>query len=226
MKYAKPLIASAVTLAVMFVASAFAAAQLGDRMIPIHWGASGEANGFAPASIGVYLLPVAALFVTLILAVVPPIMPKRGRLERSWSAYETLWLATLAFFVVMHGAMLGVALGYQVPMVRVIVVAVGLLLAVIGNLLGKVRYNYVFGIRTPWTLANERVWDRTHRFAGWLMVLGGGICALAGLVTPRGAEPGLIWLVIPCAIVPALAATVYSVLDSRREERALGGQVE
>lgn len=226
MRYAKPLIVSAIALAAMFAASVYAAGQLGDRLIPIHWGASGAPNGYAPASTGVYLLPGIGLIVTLGLALLPPIMPRRGRLERSWAAYETLWLAMLGFFFLMHGAMLGVALGYPVPMVRVIVIAVGLLIAVIGNLLGKVRYNYVFGIRTPWTLANERVWDRTHRFAGWLMVLGGGLCALVGLLTPRGAEPSLIWLVIPCAVGPALAATVYSAIESRREEQGLGGQVE
>lgn len=219
MRYARPLIVSAVTLAAMFAASVYAAGQLGDRLIPVHWGASGEANGFAPASVGVYLLPGTALLVTMIFAVLPPIMPNRGRLERSWSAYETLWLVMLAFFVVIHGAMLGVALGYHVPIVRVIVIAVGVLFAVIGNLLGKVRYNYVFGIRTPWTLSNERVLDRTHRFAGRLMVLCGGVCGLAGFLTPEGAKAILIWLVMPCALVPALAATVYSALESQREER-------
>jgi uncharacterized membrane protein len=39
-----------------------------------------------------------------------------------------------------------------------------------GNYMGKLRRNFWAGIRTPWTLVNDTVWERTHRFGGWLFV--------------------------------------------------------
>ena len=226
MRYTKPLIASALVLALMFAASTYAAAQLGDKAIPVHWGLSGQPDSFGPAFPTVFLMPGIALAVCLGMAVTPSLMPRAGRLERSWPAYETLWLTLLVFFLFLHGAMLGVGLGYNLPFVRIIVVMVGVLLAVIGNLLGKVRYNYVFGIRTPWTLASERVWDRTHRFAGWSMALGGLVSIAVGLLAPSGAERSMMLVVLPCGVGPALAAAVFSYLESRRQEQGLEAKIE
>lgn len=65
------------------------------------------------------------------------------------------------------------------------------LFLVIGNVMGKLRPNYTVGIRTPWTLANDRVWDQTHRFGGKTFVFAGGLlCVLAALPLDL-AWPGL-----------------------------------
>jgi uncharacterized membrane protein len=74
------------------------------------------------------------------------------------------------------------ALGWPVEVVTVISVGVSLLLAIVGNYLGKVRSNFSFGIRTPWTLSSERSWHKTHRLGGKLLFgigIGGAIAALA-----------------------------------------------
>ena len=56
---------------------------------------------------------------------------------------------------------------------RIIAACVGALLCVAGNYMPKFRHNYFCGIRTPWTLASETCWRRTHRFAGPLWFWGG-----------------------------------------------------
>jgi uncharacterized membrane protein len=54
-------------------------------------------------------------------------------------------------------------------------------MAGIGNVLGKLRSNFFVGIRTPWTLSSEHVWDQTHRWAGRLFVGAAAVLAvLAG----------------------------------------------
>ena len=73
---------------------------------------------------------------------------------------------------------------------------VGLLLLVIGNYMGKVRKNFFVGIRTPWTLASDEVWMRTHHLGGWLFVVGGLIIAVAGLVAPAHLVPGILIAVV------------------------------
>jgi uncharacterized membrane protein len=106
---------------------------------------------------------------------------------------------------------------------RVVAVGLGGLLAVIGNVLGKVRYNYVFGFRTPWTLSNEQVWDRTHRFTGWTMSIAGLLLVVAGLATPPGAEAFLPLAVMVAALSPVVAGGIYSFRESRRIERGAAG---
>ena len=62
----------------------------------------------------------------------------------------------------------------------------GALFMVIGNYLGKVRSNFIFGIRTPWTLSSEDAWDKTHRLGGWLFFVTGLLIFLSGLFSENG----------------------------------------
>jgi len=219
MRLAKPLIGSAILIGLMLAASAYAWGHLGDGPIPTHFGIGGRPDGFTPKLPGVVLMPIIAGVLTVLLSGLPAIMPANARLERSWGPYVVVWLATLALLLAVHLAMLAYALGVQVDMARGVVVCVGALIAVIGNLLGKVRYNYVFGIRTPWTLSNERVWDRTHRFAGWAMTLGGLFALAVGLAAPAALEKDLHWALLAGVLTPVLASVIYSFLESRRIER-------
>ena len=83
------------------------------------------------------------------------------------------------------------ALGQPVDVAMAMPALIGMLFIVIGNVLPKMRWNYVVGVRTPWTLADEGVWDRTHRFAGWVMVLAGGSTTLGAFLLPPDARMGL-----------------------------------
>jgi uncharacterized membrane protein len=78
------------------------------------------------------------------------------------------------------------------------------LFVVMGNVIGKVQRNFWMGIRTPWTLASEAVWNRTHRVAAWLWVAAGLIGVFLVLV-------GVPYWV---ALVILLVATLYPALYS------------
>jgi uncharacterized membrane protein len=222
-KYAKPLIATAILIALMLAASAWAWPRLGDQPIPVHFGLDGRPNGYAPKGEAVLAMPITALLLSVLFTILPPLMPARARLERSWAPFVTVWIATLILLLAVHLTLLAYAVGFPVDVGRVTVIGVGALFAVIGNLLGKVRYNYMFGVRTPWTLSSERVWDRTHRFAGWLMAIAGVLMVTAGLLSPWPMVEALPFVVLVGAVGPALAAVVYSYFESRREERSLQG---
>jgi uncharacterized membrane protein len=216
MKLAKPLIGSALLIGLMLAASAWAWMQLGDGPMATHFGPGGVPDGYSPKAVGLLVMPGVAVLNTALLTIVPFLMPSNGRLERSWGHYVVVWLSVLTLLGAIHVAMIAYALGRPVDMIRLAVIGVGLLLAVIGNLLGKVRYNYMFGVRTPWTLSSERVWDRTHRFAGWTMALAGQCMAVIGIAAPAAFAPYLHFVLVVGALIPALAATVYSYLESRR----------
>ena len=126
--------------------------------------------------------------------------------------YDFLHTATLAFLLFVTVLALRAASGEHVPVLQATCVGIGLLLIVTGNFLGKVRRNFFVGIRTPWTLANEEVWLRTHRLGGKTFVLG-GVLMLASVGV--GASVGLCSLV---AVVAALVPAVYSYVVYRRLE--------
>lgn len=106
-------------------------------------------------------------------------------------------------------------LGYDFPfdMSRVVMAAVGLLFLWIGNVTGQIRPNYFVGIRTPWTMADEEVWRRTHRMGGPVMMIGGLLLIVLALL------PGttLFW-VLPIAVGSALIPTVYSFVIYRKRK--------
>jgi uncharacterized membrane protein len=85
--------------------------------------------------------------------------------------------------------------------------AVGLLLTVIGNYLGKVQRNFFLGIRTPWTLADDEVWLRTHRLGGKLLV-GAGLLTLV-LSFVSGVPHSLL---LGVSLLAALVPCVYSLV--------------
>jgi uncharacterized membrane protein len=93
-------------------------------------------------------------------------------------------------------------------------VAVGLLLMVMGNFLGKVRKNFFLGIRTPWTLASDEVWAKTHRLGGWCFVVAGIFMAIMGVITPPSGMPWVIGIIVAIALIPV----VYSYIAYRRIE--------
>jgi uncharacterized membrane protein len=99
-----------------------------------------------------------------------------------------------------------------VPISLIAALSVGVLLMVIGNYMGKLRKNFFIGIRTPWTLASDAVWERTHRFAGPLFVAAGA--AWIGLSFVH-ARPG--WMLVP-VIAAAVLPGIYSFVLYRRLE--------
>ncbi len=186
---------------------------LPDGPIAVHFGVHGP-DGFMPRDAGLTVLPgMAVAMMILLLWIIPAIMPKSASLERSGPAYGAVMLATFLLLAAIQAMLVLTARGVAVDHIRVVTIGVGLLLIVMGNYLPKTRRNYVMGLRTPWTLSDERVWDKTHRFAGPLFMLG-GLGALAGAVfgTPQ-VHVGVLMI---AALVPAVASFVYSYLAARR----------
>ena len=98
-----------------------------------------------------------------------------------------------------------VNLGYQIDITFYMELLLGVLFVIIGNYLPKARQNYTIGIRIPWTLANEENWNRTHRLAGYLWMIGGILMIIACLSRLVPAE----WL-IGLFLIMALVPCIYS----------------
>jgi uncharacterized membrane protein len=108
------------------------------------------------------------------------------------------------------------ALGVIIDVSRALEGGVSLLFALMGNVLGKVRRNFFVGVRTPWTIANEQVWNATHRFAAKTFFAGG----LLGLIVVILGAP--LWLPIASILIAALAPVIYSLVFYKQLERQGG----
>ena len=85
----------------------------------------------------------------------------------------------------------------------------GALFVVLGNLLGKVRPNWFFGIRTPWALSSAESWSRTHRLGGWLFLALGLLTMASALAVPRWSIAVMMALLLAATV--GLAAYSYVV---------------
>ena len=210
-----PLVVSGVALVFELAIAAYGYSRMppGTR-VAIHWDAAGHPNGYGDALWAFSLTPVLTVLISALLAYLPSIEPRRRNLQRSSSAYVAVWISIVMFVAAVQAAVVLSAVGAARSEIvaQVVPGAIGLMLAVIGNYLGKVRSNFFFGIRTPWTLSSERSWNRTHRLGGRLFVAV-GLAAVAGSAFPR---VGVIVLVVglTAAIVVIF---VYSYVEWNRD---------
>ena len=197
---------------IAFVASAIAWPRLPERA-PVHWNAAGEVDRWGGRLEAAVAIPLVMLLILGLMRVLPKIDPRRASYAKMAGTYETVIALTLATMLAIHGAILATALGHRVPMATVVPLVVGLLLIGLGNVLPRARPNWWFGVRTPWTLSNDRVWTRTHRVGGYAMMLAGVVLVASAFVHAAWARVALVAAVGIGAIVPV----VYSYFAWRQE---------
>lgn len=201
-------VVSALILGAMFAISYWGWSQIGPgEKVPMHWGPDGEVDGYGGRN-SLFLMPLVAAGVALLLAVVPYIEPRRGHLLRSSKAYKAMWIGLMGFFALFHLAIVLVALGHAVSINLTVSLLTGILFIIIGKYMGEVRSNFFFGVRTPWTLSSELSWNKTHRLAGRLFVGWGVSLIVAAILNPAGTW--ILWLVLGGAAVLVAVVLVYS----------------
>jgi uncharacterized membrane protein len=179
-----------------------------DAPVAVHFSVTGEADGFMPKGPGLALLPAIGALVVAALTLAPRLYRRDAGLAASADVLGVVLIGVAAIFLVSEAALAKRAMDPGFDVIRWLFVAIGILLLITGNLLGKVRHNFFFGVRTPWTMRDKRVWDRTQRFTGRLMVLAG--CVLAAVAALSADHRLLISALIVCAAGPGLAGVAYS----------------
>ncbi|WP_176344487.1 SdpI family protein [Priestia aryabhattai] len=181
--------------------------------MPIHWGANGEADGFATKINAMILTVGIMVLIYFIIAFVPRIDPRKENYKYFSKTYNILLNAVLLLFFFVNMSTILQGLGYNVPMSYIAPIMAGLVFIIIGNYLQRVRSNYFMGIRTPWTLSNENVWKKTHRLSGKIFFIG-GLLILISAFLPDGYKSVIMWgSIVLCVAVPYL----YSYVAYKKE---------
>lgn len=206
--------ALALTLVIAnFVVSAVFYGTMPDP-VPTHWDVHGVADGFTPKPWGAFLQPLIAAFVLALLVALPRLSPKGFSMEPFARSYSVVVNAVVGLLFALNLAVSLSFAGVAVDVGLVVPIGVGLLFVVIGNYMGKFTRNFFAGIRTPWTLASEEVWLRTHRLGGKMFVLL-GLVLMSSALLPAGARlPALVGATALAVLVPV----VYSYVLYRRLE--------
>jgi len=180
----------------------------GDMQLPTHWGLDGKPDSFSGKWTALLMPPAIAAGVSLLFILLPAIEPRRKGLERSEGLYVAGWAGVLLISALIELAVVAAARGWNLSAATLILGGVGALFVLLGNQLSKSRSTYTVGIRTPWTLASEEVWIKTHRLGGKLFVAGGLVMLIAALADVPASLVGTV--VISVTAVVAIIPVAYS----------------
>lgn len=186
--------------------------------VATHWDLRGTPDGFSSRAWAVALIPIVIIAMTALFNVLPKLDPRRENYAKFLSSYWLIANAVIVFILVAHGLIITTGLGYSVKIDRLMPLGVGLLFVFLGNYLTRVEPNWFIGVRTPWTLSSDTVWRKTHRTAGWLMVLGGLVLASGAFLPGAMLLPLFIVTIVVVAVIPIVQS--YVLWKRERHDRA------
>lgn len=175
--------------------------SLPDR-VPVHWNANGDINGYGSKLFGAFGLPLINLGMYLMFILLPNIDPKKKNYNNFMSTYQFLKYLLIIFFLGIQLMTLLIATGVVVNKPILVQIMISLLFILLGNVMGRLKPNYFVGIKTPWTLANEDVWKKTHRLAAPLWVIGGILNILLSFTGTNSNGIAFMIIVAVISIVP------------------------
>lgn len=178
------------------------------EQVPTHWNAKGEINGYSGKGLAAFLMPVMMTFSYLLLLFLPSIDPKKDRYKDFTKTYHTIKAVTIGSFLFIH-FYLGLAGFNDIKIDKIMPSMIGILFMVIGNYMPKIKQNWFMGIRTPWTLSNETVWQKTHILGGKIFMLSGFIIFVSSFIN---SGPYVFQVLIGAAVVASLIPLIYSYL--------------
>jgi len=210
---------SIITLALIMLALLAGAAlwnQLPDQMAS-HWNANDQVDGYISRFWGVFLMPLITLGMLVLFLVLPGIDPLKANIAQFRESFNLFIVVIVAFMLYVHGLTLAWSLGYQdFKMSAVMLPFMGVLFIAIGFMLRKAKRNFFIGIRTPWTLSSDSVWDKTHQLGSILFMASRAFAIVGGFFGGMTA----FWLMFVPLIGSSLFLVVYSYVLYRAETKA------
>lgn len=190
--------------------------QLPEQMAS-HWNTNDEVDGYISKFWGVFLMPLITLAMFGLFIALPNIDPLKANIASFRGAFNLFIVIISVFMLYIHGLTLAWSLGYQGFKISAAMLPfLGILFMYIGYLLKQAKRNFFIGIRTPWTLSSDSVWDKTHQLGSVLFIVSG---ALAFVGSFFGGMTAFFLLFVPL-MGSTLALVIYSYVLYRNETKA------
>jgi uncharacterized membrane protein len=179
-----------------------------------HWNIRGESDGYMNKFWGLFFTPIITLAIIIFLLYLPKIDPMNN-FRKFNSQYEQIILVLSVFMTYIHALTLLWNFGIKFSFNRALAPAFGVLFYFIGLAIGKAKQNWFMGIRTPWTLSNAKVWDKTHKLGSELF----RVCGFISLLGIFFEKYALFFVLFP-VIVISIFLVVYSYLEWKKIRKA------
>lgn len=177
--------------------------HLPDQIVT-HWDDAGNPNGWSSKFVGAIVFPGILVLVNLLMVPLMKMDPKYANVDNKIKSL-ILWIIP-AVSLFCAGTTLAAGMGVHVNITLICPMFIGLIFIMIGNYLPKTKQSYMVGIKLPWTLDSEENWNKTHRMAGFIWMLGGLLIIVASFFSWKK-------YVIPAiGLMLVLVPTVYSYL--------------
>lgn len=176
--------------------------------IASHWGVDGEVNGYLSKSWGLFLMPFLIVFLSILFFWLPKIDPLKENVKAFQKYYNATIVGIIFFLFYIHLLTLAWNIGYVFDMGKMIVLPLAILWYGLGTALPHIKQNWFMGIRTPWTMANPKIWDETHLWSGKAFRYS-AIISLIGLFLPSYL---MFWFLIIPIMASAFGSVIYSYL--------------
>ncbi len=182
-----------------------------------HWNENDQVDGYMPKFWGVFLMPLVTLGMFLLFLVIPNIDPLKANIAQFRDTFNLFVTFIIGFMIYVHALTLLWNLGYtNFKLSQAMLPAMGLLFIVIGSLLRKAKRNFFIGIRTPWTLSSDYVWDKTHQLGAVLFTVSGVLAVIGGFFGGMTA----FWFLFVPMIGSTIFLLVYSYVLYQKEIKA------
>jgi len=209
-----------IIVVIVIAGAAIAGALIWNQMpdpMASHWNVNDQVDGYISRFWGVFMMPIINLGLFLLFLAIPLIDPLKANIAKFRGVFNLFIAFIIGYMTYVHALTLVWNLGNTgFDMSKAMLPAIGLLFLLLGYLLRQSRRNWFIGIRTPWTLSSDRVWDETHRIGSILFMLCGVLAIIGGIFGGTVA----LWSILIPVLGTAVFLIAYSFVLYQREVKA------
>jgi uncharacterized membrane protein len=184
------------------------------KKMATHWNQFGEADGYAQKFSGTFLIPFISLIILILYFLIPKIDPLKNNLIKFIKYYDLFFLIFFLFLIALQFFIYLWNLNIKINPNRFFPIGLGGLFIYTGILLKNAQRNWFVGIRTPWTLSSDDVWQKTH-------LLGSKLFVIAGIISFLGFfffQYSYLFILIP-VLTFAFILVIYSYFLYQKENK-------
>lgn len=169
----KEIIPIVVILFAFTLGLAFLMAPCVPDIFPTHWNYQGQVDGWSSKGFATMFFPNLILAIYVLMLLLPRFDPMRHNYKHFDIPYYSIRLGLVLFLSIIYIFTLFAGIGFKWNIMYFMLSMMGALFIVMGFALPKIKRNYFVGIRTPWTLQSDEVWDKTHKYSGKVFIIVG-----------------------------------------------------
>ncbi len=203
-------------IVLMFIVGITLYPSMPDRM-PIHWNTKGEIDSYGPKFVGLLIMPLVVAFMYWAFLFIPKVMVYKDNFRKFEKYYHGFKIIMISFLASLYIITLLINFGIKLNITMFMIIVLAILFYYIGHIMQFFKRNFFIGIRTPWTLSNEKVWNKTHKLASILFRVS-AVLMLAALLKP-------IWFVWYLLII-LITTIVVIIIYSYKQFQKLGGKID